>query len=270
MYVIAKSLDGRTTSGKHLKVKVDPVGKATNVKADKDGTITWTKAENAVKYQVVKIVNGKYYGGSYVSENKYKFANLPTVDYQVYVLSYGANGARTASDKASVKVENQLGFVNDVKVDKNGKVTWGKATNAAAYRVAKISNGITYYTKKITDTSYRFAVVPDHDYQVYVIAYDDNDRYTLGKRTTVEVGTLGTVTDPKVDKNGRVSWTGVRNAAYYKVAMKIGSKTYYSGEVHGTSYTIHTPAKYSYKVFIVAYDKDGNKTWGNQVNVTVK
>ena len=268
IYVAARNSDASHTSwSDHVAIKVaKPLGTATNVKVDKDGKVTWTKAQNAVKYKVVKIVNGKSYGGKEVTKTSSSIT-VPTSDYQVYVAAFGENGAKTISEKISVKVDNPLGVVNDVTVDSNGKVTWAAAKNAVEYKVAKVVDGKTYYTDKVTETT--ATITPaTKDYQVFVVAFDKDGKKSWGKKNLVEVGNLGTVLDPKVDANGNVSWTAARNAVKYKVGKVVNGRTYYTGELTKNSATISVP-KSDYKVFVVAFDKDGNKTWGTKVDVKV-
>ena len=269
VYIRAFGEDDSYTDGEVTTITEKTLGKVAAPTVAKDGTVTWTAAKNAVKYKVVKIVNGVYYGGSVVTGTSYKFKNIPVSDYKVYVIAYGEDNAKTIGAKTTVEVDNALGFVNDVTVDENGKVTWTKADNATSYRVVKIVGGNKYYCKETKNTNYTFAVKPIRDYQVYVIAYNANKKYTAGKSITVEVGTLGTVLDPKVDKNGTVTWTAARNAVKYKVGKTANGKTYYSDEITDTSYTFKNVATKDYKVFVVAFDKDGNKTWGWKVDVKV-
>ena len=72
----------------------------------------------------------------------------------------------------------------------------------------------------------------------------------------------------KVYAKGNVSWTAARNAVKYKVGKTVNGKTYYTGELTTNSTTI-TVSKSDYKVFVVAFDKEGNKTWGTKVDVKV-
>ena len=256
VFVYAVSSDGRFTKGKTLNVKVKAVGSIEAPTVDKDGTVSWKAAENAVKYKVVKIVNGVYYGGKETSETSYKFKSVPVSDYQVYVAAYGENGAKTVSDKTAVKVAKPLGFVNNVKVSEDGKVTWSKAQNAKSYRVVKVISGKKFYGKETKTTSYQFEKAANKDYQVYVVAYGANKALTAGKPVTVKVGDLGAVLDLKVDKNGRVTWTAARNAVKYKVYKVINGRKFY-GITDKTSYTFEAVPSKTYKVYVVSFDKNG-------------
>ena len=61
---------------------------------------------------------------------------------------------------------------------------------------------------------------------------------------------LGFVNDVKVDADGKV----------------VGDKTYYGKETTDTEYILTNVPKSDYKVFLVAFDKYGNKTWGWKVS----
>ena len=241
----------------------------TNVKADKDGNVTWDTADNAYAYRVAKVVNGVTYYGSKVKGTSYTFKKNPASDYQLYVIAYGKDGTAKRSSKISIKDEKPLGYVNEVNVDENGKVTWEPADNAVSYIVGKISGGKVYYGRSTEETNYQFKVLPTKDYQVFVVAFDENGRTTWGSKKTVEVGELGTVLDPKADSNGNVTWTAARNAEYYMVGKTAGGKTVYSGKIFDTSYTFKTPARSDYQVSVVAFDGNGNKTFGTKKTVKV-
>ena len=151
------------------------------------------------------------------------------------------------SSKTTVKADKPLGFVNDTKVSADGKVTWSKAANATSYRVVKVINGKKFYGKEVKTNSYTFEKSTYKDYQVYVIAYGANGKLTAGKRTTVEVGDLGVVLDPKVDKNGKATWSAVRGAVKYKVYKNVPTT--------------------NYSVYVVAFDKDGKYRVGTTKTV---
>ena len=68
---------------------------------------------------------------------------------------------------------------------------------------------------------------------------------------------------------GTVSRNAVQGTVAYKVVKTVNGKTYYTGELTKTSATIKVP-KSDYKVFVVAFDKEGNKTWGTKADVKVK
>ena len=235
-----------------------------------DGTVTWTAAENAVYYRVAKYANGKLYYGPKTTDTSYKLSKVPTTDYIVCIIAYGDDGSNTVGEKVKVNVEKPLGYVNKVTVDENGVVSWKKAENATAYRVVKAVNGKNYYGPKVTDTSYKLVAVPKKDYEIFVISYDEEGKNSLGRQTRVEVGDLGVVFDPKVDKDGKVTWSAARGAVKYKVGKTVGTKTVYSAAVTDTTYTLKSKPTKDYKVFIVAFDENGNKTFGVKKDVKVE
>ena len=78
----------------------------------------------------------------------------------------------------------------------------------------------------------------------------------VGKRVTVEVDDLGVVFDPKVDNNGKVSWSAVRGAVKYKVYKVVGDNKAY-GVTTDTTYTFKNVPTTDYSVYVVAFDEDG-------------
>ena len=59
----------------------------------------------------------------------------------------------------------------------------------------------------------------------------------------------------------------MRNAVEYKVGKVVDGKTYYSGKITDTSYEFKNALKKDCQVFVVAFDKDGNRTFGPKLNV---
>ena len=49
----------------------------------------------------------------------------------------------------------------------------------------------------------------------------------------------------------------------------VGGKTYYTGILYATNFTFRNVPRSDYKIFVVAFDKEGNKTWGKKVDITV-
>ena len=237
----------------------EAVSAPANVNAD-NGTVTWDAADNAYAYRVAKVVNGVTYYGAKTKDTSYTFNKVPASDYQVYVVAYGRDGSTKRSS-------TPLGYVDSVAVDENGNVTWDAADNAVSYRVAKAVNGNIYYGPKTEDTSYKLAYVPKKDYQVFVVAYDSEGRTTWGKKNLIEIGSLGVVTNTKVDNSGKVTWDAARNAAYYRVGKVVNGKTYVGPKTEDTSYTLASLPRFDYQVFVTAFDSDGNKITGAKVNV---
>ena len=241
----------------------------TNVKVDKNGTVTWTASEKADYYKVAKIENGILYYGGEVSDTSYTLKRVPSADYKVCVIAYNENGISTKSVPVTVKVSKPLGYVNNVIVDENGNVSWDAADNAVAYRVVKVVNGKFFYGTKTEDTNYKLVSVPKKDYHVFVIAYDADGKTAWGKRNLVEVGDLGVAFNTKVDQYGNVSWSAARNAAYYRVGKIVNGKLYVGPKTENTSYRLASVPAEDYQVFVVAFDNDGCKISGSKVNVKI-
>ena len=85
-----------------------------------------------------KKVGDKVNYGSWIKTNSYKFNSVPTEDYEIYIAARNSDASHTSwSDHVAIKVDKPLGTVTNVKVDKNGKVTWTAAKNAVKYKVVK-------------------------------------------------------------------------------------------------------------------------------------
>ena len=265
LFVVAFDENGKTSESDKVDVTVEkPLGFVNDVSVNEDGNITWTKAENAVSYKVGKRINGKTTYSSMLTDTSYTFKNVPTKDYEVFVVAFDKNGKSTWGKPTAVEV-GSVGVAGDIKI-KNNTVTWTAPRNAVSYKVGKTVNGKTTYSGKITDTSYEFKNVPAKDYQVFVVAFDEDGNKTYSEKKTVAVGNLGVVLNPTV-KDNTVSWKPVRNAVEYKVGKVVDGKTYYSGKITDTSYEFKNALKKDCQVFVVAFDKDGNRTFGPKLNV---
>ena len=271
--VTVESTTTATTTTAVVTDKVKP-GAPTNVKVDKNGNVTWDAADNAAYYKIVKVVKEKGVEKSYgvvVKDGTSGKISVPASDYRVYVAAFASNGSKTNSASVQVKVDKPLGYVNDPTVDAEGNVTFTAAENAVNYKIGKIVNGKTYYSKEFSGTTGTIKV-PKTDYKIFVVAIDKNGKKTWGKIVDVELP-LGTVTDPKVSSDGKVTWSAVRGAVSYKVGKKYTNSKgkaatgYTSLITDGKTEANIKLMKGENKVFVVAFDKDGNKTWGSKVTV---
>ena len=230
----------------------------------KNGLVTWTEVEGAESYIVTKIVDGKKYYGSRVTTNSYRLKNIPNEDYKLYVIACTADGKSKAGKQISVKV-NTVGTAADVKIDGEGTVTWTAAENADHYRVFKVIDGTKYYSEAVNGTTYKLKNFPRKDYEVYVASYGKNGNYTKSNVVKVDLP-LGYVDEPVVT-GSTITWEAVQGAVAYKVGKVVDGKTYYSSKTTNRTYTFKNVPKSDYKVFVVAFDKDGKKTWGKKVTV---
>ena len=246
----------------------DVLGTAEAPTVDSEGVVHWNAVKNAVKYKIVKEYNDKTFLGKETTETSYKQNYVPDIEYKVYIRSFDSEGNYTDGDVLTVPESDELGRAKVPTLDANGVVKWDAVRKATKYRVVKIINGKKYYGKVTTETSYKLAYKPRRDCQIYIVSYDDEKNFTKGKALKVSLP-LEYVDDVKVDGN-KITWTAAKNAVKYKIGKTANGKTFYSGDITDTTYTFKNTATRDYKVFIVAYDKDGNKTWGKKVSVKVK
>ena len=157
----------------------------------------------------------------------------------------------------------------NITVSENGTVTWTASDNATDYKVFKKYGDDTYHSGWIKDTSYTFSGVPTVDYEVYVAAKNDYGT-AWSEHITVKVkDPLGKVTKAAVS-NGTVSWKSQQGAVAYKVAKIVNGKTYYGKKITDTTYTFKNMPKTDYKIFVVAFDKNGKRTWGRKISVSAE
>ena len=254
-----------------VSVTTGPLGKVTGIKVDSSGNVTWDALPGAVSYKAAKIVDKTTYYGKLTDKNSYKFTSLPKEDYQVFIIAYDADGKYTKSDKKTVKVNVKLGAVTGVTVNSEGVVTWDKTENAVSYVVVKTVGSKTYYGKSTTKTTYKFAVLPEVAYKVYVIATNANGETVASNvLTAYPNGTvIYPVTNVTATSSGLVTWTATENVAYYRVSKKYQGKTATSTKVTNTKYQfVNVPAG-DFEVYVTAYNEKGNSAVSDTVKVKV-
>jgi len=241
------------------------LGTATNV-AVKDGTVTWTAADNADHYRIQKTVNGKTYYGAKVTAAKATYT-VPVEEHEIAVVAYNADESeKTVSTVVKVAASTKLGKATNVKCAEDGTVTFSAATGATKYQVAKVVNGKTYYSAKSDATSIKISPATE-DFEVYVIAFDSTGKLSTHSDTikvSAAASTLEAVDDATitVDGEGKVTWTAAKGAVAYKV-FKITKNsegkevTNWGSKVTTTSYTFKDLPTTDYKVYVAAIDANG-------------
>ena len=266
---VSAVIDMESSSGVKLPEEVKPaiVQTAQAPTVDAEGCIHWDPVKNAVKYRVVKEYDNKVYYSRGITDTSYMQEYIPDVEYRIFIRSYDDKGNYTDGDILTVPESDGLGKAKAPTVDDNGAVSWSKVKNASKYVVVKVIDGRKYYGKATTETSFKFANKPRKDYQVYILSYDDNGKYTSGKKVSVKLP-LGFVDKVTVD-NGKMTWAAAEGAVGYKIGKVVNGRTYYSKKLTDTSYSFKNVPKDDYKVFVVAFDKEGNRTWGVKVDAKV-
>ena len=271
VYVTAYNSKGRSTVSDHVNVTVSPtvLGIPKAVTADNEGNVSWTAAKNASYYKVSRVSKGKTVTSNKVTDTKYKFVLVPTSDFSVYVTAFDASGNSVMSEKVEVSADKAVHPVTQIKVDKAGNIKWEAAQNAVAYKIARKVGKSTTFSKKITETSYKFTSAPTEVYTLYITSYDKDDNSVKSETFTIDPSKLlGAPTNVTVSNNGTVKWTAADNAVSYKVSRVSDGKTTTSRFVTSTSYKFVAVPTVSYNVYVTAYDAEGNSV--SSAIVTVK
>ena len=175
---------------------------------------------------------------------------------------------------AKWEAESKLTAPANVKVAKDGTVSWTAGEGVDHYRVFKKYNGVTRNALvAATATSYKFQNLAEGvEHEIYVVAYDGNGNTAESDSvmfTPEKKATLTAPTNVKVDANGKVTWTAAENAAYYKVSKVVNGKTSTGKQVTGTEYTFQYLAKgQKHEIYVTAFDKDGNSLKSEAITVT--
>ena len=169
------------SSGSALVGEVKKLGDITGFTADISGETSWEPVENAVYYRVTRVVDGKAFTSGKITETSYTMSSMPDSKFYVYVTAYDAKENTVESEHIVINNVKPLGIPTNISVTDNGVVTWEAAENAAYYTVTKVCNGTSAVSGKINGTSYTLSQVPDGEYEVYVMSYDNKDCFLVSE-----------------------------------------------------------------------------------------
>ncbi len=152
--------------------------------------LKWTDIEDADKYTVYQLVDGKYKALKTTTKNTYTVKNLPTGKYK-FIVRYTTDGRISPISKCNslnVNIKNSKPY--PVATVKNNVVTlkWQPVDNAEKYAIYLVKDGKATKLKETEKTSVRYKLKPGKEYQFVVRAYVD------GKWTTMKTSDIVKVT----------------------------------------------------------------------------
>ena len=152
--------------------------------------LKWTDVEDADKYTVYQLVDGKYKAIKTTTENTYTVENLPTGKYK-FIVRYTADGRISPISKCNsltANIKNSKPY--PVATVKNNIVTlkWQPVDNAEKYAIYLVKDGKATKLKETEKTSVKYTLKPGKEYQFVVRAYVD------GKWTTMKTSDIVKVT----------------------------------------------------------------------------
>lgn len=152
--------------------------------------LKWTDVEDADKYTVYQLIDGKYKAIKTTTENTYTVKNLPTGKYK-FIVRYTVDGRISPISKCNslnVNIKNSKPY--PVATVKNNVVTlkWQPVDNAEKYAIYLVKDGKATKLKETEKTSVRYKLKPGKEYQFVVRAYVD------GKWTTMKTSDIVKVT----------------------------------------------------------------------------
>ena len=266
------------------------VGFAEAPTVSEDGTVTWKAVSGAKGYYVVKEYNGHQDVSKYIDHTSlsYKLAAIPNVAYKVFIRSAASSSSSAAKTDgfATECTEGKLGYCAAPKVDNQGNVSFKTIPLAEKYKIIMETKDGTVESDELTpdpiaegeewqseNIQYTFEDMPEGDIKVYVRSYSGKN-YTDG-----ESYLLGDLLDkpemPTINKN-KVTWDPVKGAVKYEVWKKDNKGTYRGSEITAVNnkgkanklrYTLNSAPKYCFRVWLRAYDENGNYKESDQVIV---
>ena len=152
--------------------------------------LEWADVEDADKYTVYQLIDGKYKAIKTTAENTYTVENLPTGKYK-FIVRYTVDGRISPISKCNslnVNIKNSKPY--PVATVKNNVVTlkWQPVDNAEKYAIYLVKDGKATKLKETEKTSVRYKLKPGKEYQFVVRAYVD------GKWTTMKTSDIVKVT----------------------------------------------------------------------------
>ena len=152
--------------------------------------LKWTDIEDADKYTVYQLVDGKYKALKTTTKNTYTVKNLPTGKYK-FIVRYTTDGRISPISKCNsltANIKNSKPY--PIATVKNNIVTlkWQPVDNAEKYAIYLVKDGKATKLKEIKKASVKYTLKPGKEYQFVVRAYVD------GKWTTMKTSDIVKVT----------------------------------------------------------------------------
>lgn len=255
----AYDIEGLTT----VRMKTPSVSKITNTT---DGAkLSWSKVEGAAKYRVyVKSGSSWKKVGDTTTTSFTHTAAKSGTSYTYTVKAYDGSGDYVSAYNSagwSNKFIATPGITKVANTVDGAKITWGKVTGAAKYRVFVKSGSSWKKLGDTTSTSYTHKSAESGKTYTYTVrCISSTGKSYVSGYDTAGVSNMFLAT-PKVSKisntvdGAKITWGKVSGAAKYNIYVKSGSGWKKLGESTTTSF-VHTTAKsgttYYYRVR--AYD----------------
>ncbi len=234
--------------------------------------LTWNKVTGAVKYRIFYKKNGKWTkiadttGTSYTwkgaaSGTSYIFTvRCVSSDGSYYTSNYNTSGKSIRYIAAPVisKIENTNGGV---------KLTWGKVSGAAKYRVFYKKNGKWTKIADTTGTGYTWKGAKSGTKYTFTVRCVSSDGKTFTSGYNAAGKSIRYLAQPEIKKfevnnSGlKITWGKVTGAAKYRVYYKTAKGWKQLRETSGTSCTINATLGKSYTYTVRAFNGSDSSTY---------
>ncbi len=287
--VCSLSADGSRKDGGHTVRSITYVEPPAinSVSAGENGiTITWSITPGAEKYRVFyKTPGGDWQALADVTGESYTWTDAPAGAYSFTVRCVSSDGSyaslydtagksidytpqATPAPTATPKpTELATPSISKVQTVSGGvKITWGKVTGAAKYRVFYKKGGTWTKIGETASTSYTWKNAKNGTKYTFTVRCisADGKKYTSAYDKTGKSFTYYTYVAPKLGKVSntatgvKITWSKVTGAAKYRVFYKTGSGSWKKiGDTTAASYTwtkAKSGTKYSFTVRCVSKD----------------
>lgn len=152
--------------------------------------LKWTDVEDADKYTVYQLVDGKYKAIKTTAENTYTVKNLPTGKYK-FIVRYTVDGRISPISKCNslnVNIQNSKPYPVATVKGNIATLKWQPVDNAEKYAIYLVKDGKAAKLKETEKRAAAYVLESGKEYQFAVSAYVD------GKWTTMKTSDIVKVT----------------------------------------------------------------------------
>ncbi len=249
--------------------------------ADGKASLKWDAVDGAVKYEIIRIYDGKYYTLAEVEGTSATLTNLTeNTEYQIVVKAIAEDGRYSVSDPLTITLVGPLDtpVVTATAGDGSAKLSWSAIENATSYEISYLVDGEYISLGTVSSTGATLNNLTNgYEYTFIVKAIADDGRTSVSDPVKVTpvaplVAPVLTITDKGNDLYN-IEWTAVDGASYYELFMNLGGTEVSCGQFTTNSTTLtlapaDTDVTYTFTVKAVA--DDGRTSTSTATSITIK
>ncbi len=249
--------------------------------ADGKAQLKWDAVDGAVKYEIIRIKDGKYYTLAETNDTSATLTNLTeNTEYQIVIKAIAESGIYSISDPLTVILVGPLDAPVVTATAGNGsaKLSWSAVKYATSYEISYLVDGEYVSLGTISSTGATLNNLTNgYEYTFIVKAIADDGRTSVSEPVKVTpavplVAPVLTITDKGNDLYN-FEWTTVDGASSYELFILANGTEVSCGKftTNSTTFTLTpgtTDIVYTFTVKAVA--DDGRTATSKETSITVK